>query len=87
MASVLLLCLSFVKTDTRDEELAFVQYTECAPPLDAVDDALKCACMRWAKSNGGDDESEVRMPVHEDDCTADKMVRISPLSEYFEYST
>lgn len=49
--------------------MAFVQYMEYAPPLDALVQALECLCLRWAKTDGGDDESEVGRFVKVNDGT------------------
>lgn len=59
----------FVKRDTEGSELAFLQYMECVPPLDAVDDALGWVCLRWATTGGGEDERESGTALKENDCT------------------
>jgi len=38
----------------RKQELAFVQFMQCTPPLDHVDDILQCVCLRWATEDGVD---------------------------------
>lgn len=39
--------------------MAFVQFTKCIPPLDAVDHALRCVCLRWAPAEDGKIEIDV----------------------------
>ena len=36
----------------KREEYAFVQYLECTPSLDNIDDELGCVCLRWATEDG-----------------------------------
>lgn len=43
VAKVLLLFRCFVRWHGGSAELAFVQYMECVPPLNGVDEALGCA--------------------------------------------
>lgn len=69
VARVLLLCRCFVRGDTEGMELAFVQYMECVRPLDAVDEGLACVCLRWATTDGREDEGEIEMCGEGGDCT------------------
>lgn len=39
--------------------MAVLQYTDCVPPLDAVDEAPGCALLRWTTEDGGKIEREV----------------------------
>lgn len=68
LARLLLFCCCFVKGDTGGAELALVQYTECVPPLNAVDEKLGVVCLLWATIKDGEDESEVGRSVNENYC-------------------
>lgn len=59
VGKVLLLVFRVVRGMKNCHEMAVVQFMECVSPLDAVDKALECLCLRWAASEGGDDESDV----------------------------
>jgi len=48
------LCLFHISIGGRREECAFVQYMQCTPPVDEVDDLLRCVCLRWATDDGID---------------------------------
>lgn len=39
--------------------MTFLQFMECLPSLDALDDALKQACLRWATAEDGENETDV----------------------------
>lgn len=55
--------------DTEAVELAFLQYMECFPSLEAVDKSLRCVCLRRTTTDGGEDESKVGWSVKRIDCT------------------
>lgn len=37
-----------MKGESEGDELAFLRYLECLPPLDEADEAVGCACRPWA---------------------------------------
>lgn len=57
VARVLLLCRCPLKGYTEALKLGTVQYMECVRPLDAVDETLKFLCLRWAATDGENDDS------------------------------
>lgn len=69
MARVLSLCRCFGEEDTEGAQLTSVQYTECVPRLYAVGGVLECVCLRWATTDGRENESEIAGSVKENDCT------------------
>lgn len=46
-----------VGRDKEGDEMVVVQFMECVPALDAVDDALESAYLRWASSEGKENDS------------------------------
>lgn len=46
VARVLLLCRCSVKRDMEGLDLAFAQWLQCVPFLDAVYETIKCVCLR-----------------------------------------
>lgn len=46
VGKVLLLFLCVVRENREGDGTEFVQFIECVPPLDAVDDALECICLQ-----------------------------------------
>lgn len=42
----LLLCSRLLREEGESEKLAFVRYKECVPPLNEVDEALRCTCLQ-----------------------------------------
>lgn len=40
---------------------------ECVPPLDARDETLGCACLRWTGTDAGEDDSEWGAVLKEND--------------------
>lgn len=39
-------CRSFVKVGSERVEMAFLQHMQCVLPSDAVDERLRCECLR-----------------------------------------
>lgn len=69
MGRVLLLWGYFVMGGREGVKIAFVQYMECVLPWDAMEKALRCVCLRWATTNGPEDEKEVGRFIKETDET------------------
>lgn len=48
-----------VEVNEDDDETAFDRFMECVPPLDALDDASECMCLRRATAKCRENETEV----------------------------
>lgn len=69
----------FVKGITECVKLTFVQYMESVLPLNAVDDASGCVCMRWARTNERENENKVGRSAKDNDCALEaEWLRATP---------
>lgn len=52
--------VSLCSEGNKDSDgMAIVQFMNCIPPLHDVDDALECACLRWATIKCGENETKL----------------------------
>lgn len=82
MARGLLLCRCSGRRDTKGVELAYLQFMECVPPLDAVDETLGCACLQSWKASCGQSDTRVSSFVKKNGI---KMVEEWFEAIYFQY--
>lgn len=61
LIEVLLMFSCAAKVDTNAAELASVQSTRCAVPLDDVNEALGCIFLQWAAAGHGEKESNLSL--------------------------
>lgn len=67
--NVVWLCCCVVNVDTKGAELGLIQYMTCVLPLHAMDETLRCVCLRCVTTNSGKDEDEVGTALEENNYT------------------
>lgn len=49
-----------MEAESEDDEFAFVQYIECVPSLDDMDETLMYAFLHWVSAGFAKEEHDVR---------------------------
>lgn len=83
-AKVLLIFRGFARGDVEATELAFVQCMKCVQPLDGVDEALGCVCLRWATADRDGEDADLSGGAEKRSSTR-RVIWAYFFSNYFEY--
>lgn len=67
---VILLFRSVAEGNEKGDEMAFVQFKKCVPPLEAVDNFLGGVHLRWAAARSGENKADVDSLERENNRTA-----------------